>query len=406
MLGLIVVVLVMVHFFWAARTVGRNPWGWTIIGFCSFIVPYLITKYLVAAVAFSSSRDSDTVVVVGVVSFVLSVGAGIISSVLVFKRFLRIRLRMSKSLLILLAVLVLLVVVYLLVISGEQRELVPEVTSNFLAIDSGAVNRIVSKRFGSEMTFVQRSDGWYVEDGDKLRRAQPDAVGAVVQLAYNLAVGEVVSSNPSKQLLFQVDTLTGVRVEFYRDEDYLAGLVVGKMSNDYQTTYVRKPESNDVYAALGPFSQLFSRPPSSFMDKTLLALDPGAINVVEFHGRGTDYSLLQQDTVWKVLPVEGESFVGDQTRLQRTVSGFANLQFSEFPAAPDSLAVDFSQPDLQITIGVRDGSEHTLRFVEQGGESKNLYVVRDDDPEPFIVFDYIVTNMVPRLEELRPAIAE
>jgi hypothetical protein len=313
---------------------------------------------------------------------------------------------MSKSLLILLAVLALLLVVYLLVSSGEQRELAPEVTTNFLALDSSAVNRIVSSRLGSEMTLIRQSDGWYVEEGDKLRRAQPDAVGAVARLAYSLAVGEVVSSNPSKQLLFQVDTLTGVRVEFYRDEDYLAGLVVGKMSGDYQTTYVRKAESDDVYAAVGPFSQLFSRPPSSFMDKTLLALDPGSINVVEYQGRGTDYSLLHQDTLWKVLPVEGESFVGDQTRLERTVSGFANLQFSEFPNMPDSLILNFDQPDLQITIGVRDGSERTLRFVEQEGGSKNLFVVKDDDPEPFIIYDYIVGNVAPRLEELRPAVVE
>ncbi|MFH2056860.1 MAG: DUF4340 domain-containing protein [bacterium] len=311
---------------------------------------------------------------------------------------------MNKSLLILLALLAVLLVVYLLVSSGEKQELTPEVKSDFLAVDSGVVDQIKIKKFGSEMDFTKQADGWYVSDGEKLRRAQPEAVQAVAQLAYGLSVGEMVSSNPDKQMLFQVDTLTGVALEFYRGGEYLAGLVVGKTGGDYQSTYVRRSGSNDVYAALGTFSHLFSRPPSSFMDKTLLAIDPGAINVVEYKGRGTDYSLMLQDTVWMVLPAAGESFAGDQARIGRTVSGFAKLQFSEFPARPDSLSVDFAQPDLEITVGLRDGTERALRFVKEEGESKNFYVVSGDNPEPYVIFDYVVNNMAPKLEELRPAI--
>ena len=309
---------------------------------------------------------------------------------------------MNRSLLILVALLAVLLVVYLLVSSGEKQELTPQIKSDFLGVDSGTVDRVLVSRLGSEMKFERQVDGWYISDGDKMRRAQPDAANAVVQLAHTLSVGEVVSSNPAKQMLFQVDTLTGSVVEFYRGDEYLAGLVVGKMTSDYQSTYVRKPESDDVYAARGVFGQLFTRPPSTFMDKTLLSLVPGEINLVEYKGRGTDYSVMLQDSLWKVLPATGEAFIGDQEKIARTTSSFANLQFSEFPTRPDSLDVNFEQPDLEITVGLKDGTERKLRFVEEEGESKNIFVVRDDNPEPYIIFDYMVDNIAPTLEELQP----
>lgn len=309
---------------------------------------------------------------------------------------------MNKSLLVLIGLLAVLLLVYLLVSSGEQRELTPEVKPDFLGIDSSAVDHITAGRLGSLVEFTRQADGWYINDGGKLRRAQPAAVEAIARLSHSLAVGEVVSSNPDKQLLFQVDTLTGITVKFYRGDEYLGGMVVGKMGPDFQSTYVRKPESHDVYAAQGAFAQLFSRPPSAYMDKTLLALDPGAINLVEYQGRGDDYSVMLQDSLWRVLPADGEAFIGDQEKIARSASSFANLQFSEFPAQPDSLDLDFSSPDLEIKVGLRDGSEHVLRFLSQGGQSKNFYVVGDDNPEPYVIFEYVVNTIAPRLDELRP----
>lgn len=310
---------------------------------------------------------------------------------------------MSKSLMVLIGLLVLLLVVYLLVSSGEKRELTPEVKSDFLGIDSAQVNRIEVHKLGSQMEFKEQPDGWYVIDGGKSRLGQQQAIQAVLHLAHTLAVGEIISSNPDKQMLFQVDTLTGTTVQFYHDDQLLGGLIVGKMGSDYQSTYVRKPESNDVYAALGAFTQLFTRPPSSYMDKTLLAISPDSISMIEYRGNGTNYALMSQDSVWQVVPQKGQPFDGDKTKVQQAVNRFANLQFSEFLKAPDSVHVDWGKPDLAIKLTLDDGSEHVLSFIKQKGENKNYYVLKDSETEPYIIFGYIVDSIAPKQDNLKPS---
>ena len=90
-------------------------------------------------------------------------------------------------------------------------------------------------------------------------KSYPTEKGTVEQLAnlaHTMSVGEIISSNPDKQMLFQVDTITGNHVTFYRDGNELASIIVGKMGADYQSTYVRKPESNDVLFGQGQLCSL------------------------------------------------------------------------------------------------------------------------------------------------------
>jgi hypothetical protein len=308
---------------------------------------------------------------------------------------------MSRSILIPLLILVGLLIIYLLVRSGERQEITPDVTDNFLGIDSGYVNQIVLKKLGSEIRFEKRSDTWFVDDDGRLREAADQAVSGLVDLSYDLSVGEIVSSNPEKRILFQVDSLTGTRLEFYREDTYLAGVIVGKMGPDYSSTYMRKPESNDVYLAEGSYAQLFNRPPSAFMDKTLLELEPGQIRTIEYTGRETNYTIQWLDTAWTVVPHSDESFTANDAKVERTVRRFSNLTFSEFVDEPAALQIDFNNPELQVVISLADGSEASLALVPEGGESKNYYVKSSADPEPYIVYDYIVNSMAPKLDELR-----
>jgi hypothetical protein len=308
---------------------------------------------------------------------------------------------MNKSLIIPLALLAVLLVVYLLVSQSEQREMEPDITDNFLGIDSGAVDRIELKKLGSTLEFTRRGDGWYMGTNGQEYKAEPRALSQIESMSYSMKTGEIVSSNPDKQMLFQVDSLMGTRVNFYRDTDLLGSVIVGKTGSSFQYTYVRKPESDNVYNAEGSYSRIFSQPPSSFRDKTLLSLQSDQINVIQFEGMETDYSLMNQDSVWKVLPQTNESFVGDMAAVDALIRQFANLRFNDFVKNPDSLAISFSQPDLRIIIGVRDGTERRLLFVKQE-EGKNYYVKTEASDEPFVIYEYALNGLVRKPVDLRP----
>ena len=57
---------------------------------------------------------------------------------------------------------------------------------------------------------------------------------------------------------------------------------------------------------------------------------------------------------------------------------------------------------LQIEISMLDGSTKSLRFVAQnGGDKKSYYVQSPSGDETFMVYDYVVTNLVKKPEELK-----
>ena len=112
---------------------------------------------------------------------------------------------MNRSILIPLLVLVVLLLILFWTCQKEKVEVAPSELDNFLAIDSGVVNLIEVKKLGSGMEFEKRPDGWYLREQEKVYRAMPGAVDDIARMAFALQVGEVVSSNPDKQMLFQVD---------------------------------------------------------------------------------------------------------------------------------------------------------------------------------------------------------
>lgn len=309
---------------------------------------------------------------------------------------------MNKSLLVLVALLLVLLAVFLWSSHSEKEAIAPSEVDNFVALDSGAVNKIEVKKLGSHLEFTRQPDGWYLVDSTRTYKTAAGMVEDIEKLSYGLDVGEMVSDNPEKQMLFQVDTLLATYVQFYRDGNLLGALYVGKAGPSYQETYVRKPGSDEVYLAKGSLSYLFNRPPSGFRDKTLLSLKPDQISTIQLSGKETDYSIMHQDTLWKVLPAEGEAFVGDQAKIGRLIAQLGNFRFNDFVTNPDSLNISFNKPDFVMEIGLADGTDRRLDFVAEGGDSRNYYVKSSTADEPYVIYDYMVNNLAKKSSDLKP----
>lgn len=308
---------------------------------------------------------------------------------------------MKKSMLASLGVLIVLLLVYLLMQQSEKRSLTPKETDNFLAIDSGLVNKITIHRLGASVEFQKVGEVWNVLDGGKSYPTEKGSVEQIANLAHTLKVGEVISANPQKQMLFQVDTLTGNRVTFFRDATPLASVIVGKMGPDFQSSYVRKPESEEVFVAPGSFGRSFNRPPSGYRDKTLLTLDTMQIAIITLKGSDTDYRIVHLDSLWRIEPAKGDPFMPDPMKMTSLLRQFTNIRWNNTLTGRETSPPDFAKPALQIDFALNDGSSRTLLFAAQGGESKDYYVRLSTSEEVFIVMEYTVKNLTKKPDELK-----
>jgi len=308
---------------------------------------------------------------------------------------------MKRSTLITLAILVLLAICYLIMYQSEKQSLSEKEVNNFLAVDSGMVNKISVQRLGTVVEFQKVGEDWNVSDRGKSYSTEKGTVQQLADLAHTMSVGEIISSNPDKQMLFQVDTITGNRVTFYRDTNELASVIIGKAGADYQSTYVRKPESKDVYAAKGNLARFLNRPASGYRDKTLLTIDTTQIASISFKSKEIDYRIGRQDSLWRIVPAKGEPANPDPQKMSNLLRQLAVIRWNSSPPEGDTARPNFLQPTVAVDISMLDGSTKSLRFVGQGAENKGYYVQSPSGDETFIVYDYVVTNLVKKPDELK-----
>jgi hypothetical protein len=309
---------------------------------------------------------------------------------------------MKKPIYALLGILLLFVIVYLLLIQKEKKTFSPGRVEHFLELDSASVDRIEFKKYGTKLAFQKLGRQWYIVRPDSCR-ADGKAIGQLVSLASNLSVGEIISSNKQKQVLFNVDSLTGTGLDFYSGERRLASMVVGKMSDDYMHAYLRKTESDDVYLGSGILSSIAQQRVDHWRDRRILIFDPEQVKEVEVSRGEEKFKLTRADTVWQLSPHPyQETTVADNQKAEDYIRALADVKTDEFANEDETAALDFENPQLVLKITLLDGYEERLLAVREEGEGNRYFVKTDPGILISVLFEYSFKRLAQRLEDFQP----
>jgi hypothetical protein len=285
------------------------------------------------------------------------------------------------------------VIVYFLLISKEKKTYSPERIESYVDLDSSAVDKIEFCILQSKMVFDKENGKWYAS-GPKSFKVDKRLVGQLLSMVANLEVVDLISTNPRKQMLFQVDTLTSTILNFMSGNDTLASLAVGKTSQDYMYTYVRKTDSDEVWSAKGFLSRIVGRHLDQWRDKSILDLDAEKITTIEFKKKKGSFKLAKVDTVWKIsssLYTEEQDTQEDEVRT--FIDRISNLRTDEFAELPDLEGVNFKKPVLTLKLTLEDDTEEILTIVQKGRDDKMYFVTKEGEETFFILyqgsFDYL-----------------
>ena len=217
---------------------------------------------------------------------------------------------MKRNTLILLGILILLVAGVFLVLQKPGELSTTEATGDVLVrYDSAAVDGIEIISAGGRVTLEKQGANWMLTR--PLRAVADEAVvTSTIGKGNAIVLKGVVSSNPAKQTLFQVDS-TGTSVKFLGKGVSLAAFRVGKPGPAYTETYVRRENDNDVYLAEGMLGYLFARQARDWRDKTIFKTPLETVTSVQFRYGDTTFTLDRPDSLWRV---DGSPVAGDQVR--------------------------------------------------------------------------------------------
>lgn len=189
--------------------------------------------------------------------------------------------------------------------------------------DSSAVDKIEIRSSTGTIIAEKQEGTWNVTSPVRFR-ADSSAIVAILSQGKHIELKDLVSSNPDKQHVFQVDS-TGSLVRISEKGVERAAFRIGKVSSSFTESYVRLENSNDVYLANGFLSGVFNRQTKDLRDRTIFRADVNTIKQVNFQYGDTTFTLQFQDTVWRI----GKDFATDAA-VRGFLSTLANLQADDF----------------------------------------------------------------------------
>ena len=211
-----------------------------------------------------------------------------------------------------------------------------------------------------------------------------DAVGK----GKDLRITNTISTNPSKQSVYAVDS-TATLVLVFANNNQVAAFRVGKPSSSWTETYARKEGSNEVYSVQGVLSSTFLKGANDWRDKTILKIDQSKLSNIKFQFGDTTFALAKKDsTNW---------VIGSDSTINSNVTSFlsslANFQTDEF--VDSTITV---MPKLAAAIELQ-GTQ--LRFYKRA--DGRYYVQSSASPQWFAVQEWKAGQLLKRKKDFVPA---
>jgi hypothetical protein len=237
--------------------------------------------------------------------------------------------------------------------------------------------------------------------------ADSASVATVLDKLVNMKKGELISSKPEKQELFEVDTAKGTLVKVFDAKNKPAGeFYIGKSGADWSSNFVRSAGSNKVYNVSGSIKYAFFTDKNRWRDKTITKFPKEqAKNVTLIKQGGNVYELERSadttgNVVWKLLRPEKANAKKDEAeKVVSTLASFSTTEWETDPLPPAEMG--FDQPELIVSVTLDNGETKTVT-VGKKKEGKNQFWVKTPGKDAvFLVSEYNIERLDRKLEDLK-----
>ncbi|MGA1864491.1 MAG: DUF4340 domain-containing protein [bacterium] len=282
--------------------------------------------------------------------------------------------------------------------SSEEIVLFPE-------FDSEKATTISVKGDTNKLTLSKEEGQWVVVEEDNLP-ADKEQVKQALQIVSELKRDNIVSKNPSKQDIYQVDPNKGFEVEIKGEEDKtLAHFYIGKNGPDFMSTYYRKADSDEVILYKGfHLRSRFDKPADTWLDKFIIIVQEQDVDRIEFNRADGPFSLIHDHEAekWRLdSPVESD--IKEKMEKDITQTLF-NLRASKVQRLkPDQKLEEFGldAPFLTLNIIMADETSKTLLIGKENEKTDEYYAKLFDRDIIYSVGKFSIDKLNKTWQELK-----
>jgi hypothetical protein len=294
---------------------------------------------------------------------------------------------MKRNTYILIGILAVLILAAILVLQrpGEQS-VSADAGEALVAYDSTAIDRIEISSAAAATTLQLEGNGWMMTAPLHVK-ADDAGIHQLLGKGKAISLKALVSSNPQKQSVFQVDT-SGTLVRMFEKGTQRAAFRIGKNGPGYTETYVRREGSNDVFLADGMLVTYFVKQPRDWRDKAILRLPMEGMKNIRYQYGDTTFTLAFQDSAWKV-----DGLPPAEQPVRNVLGSLAMFSADDFVDTTIT-----APPPLTAVIDI-EGSQ--LRF-HRDPLTNNYFVISSVGPQVYVVQGWHAAQVLKRKNEFLP----
>ncbi len=269
---------------------------------------------------------------------------------------------------------------------GEKKIGPAESEGSLLAFDPEQVTGIrIQSPDGAPVLVTKAEDGWIIPALKDLPAAKHKVTTLLAKLE-GLQKGLPVATSEAALKRFKVDTQTFERKLVLERGDAPPAILYLGDSPRFRRLFVRADGDEAVYEA--EFG-LFDAPdqPDGWSDRTLLYLDPEAIQRLTFAG----LTLERTDDHWRLTDLaEGEE--QDDQAVKDRVRALANIDFLGVLGDEERPAIDTESAPIELEATLADGETIHYRITKLA-EGNDYLLEASNRPQGFTLASYAVKDL-------------
>lgn len=296
---------------------------------------------------------------------------------------------MKKSTILLIIIFVILAItVYLYIIPEPEKITSYDIKDLGLKIDSAYIAKIEIKRDQKSIILENKNGEWFITSPINYP-ADEIAVNTILSSASKLKILSLISTNPAKQSVFQVDSATGTILNFHDKRGKNISFIIGKMGPTYMDAYIKPIDLDEVYLSEGIQPWIVSKELNDWRDKNILNLEKDSIKEITFEFAKDIYTIRKLDEKWYI-----DNDTIEKGKLETLLNQISNLRTENFV---DS-AIVLTQPQLNLYI--KEKNFVSVSLIPSVPDSSKYYVKSSTSQQLFQVSRYIANQLLKKKKEL------
>jgi hypothetical protein len=254
------------------------------------------------------------------------------------------------------------------------------------------VDTILVSRGDTTIRLTRSGSSWRVNGYPTAENSVKEILDA---LADTSATSELVARSASSHARLGVDVVTGKRLVVKSGARELVRYVVGKRGSDWESGYVRRPGSDDVYLLKSRLADLTERRVDDWRDKRLAAVEADSVAELEVTRGRTGYLLERAGKLWKFK--DGKET--DSAAVAGLLGQFRNLSAAGFATRAQADSADFTRPERRVRLLAPGGRPLLALAIDSAGS--NYWVRKDADSTVYRLDSWTADQLTPKDSTLR-----